>query len=283
MSSLLLTGAGPSNGGGGAPPFVGPFDALDATNLYAAICPGHRLYGASDPDVVRVRRLSDATNQDFKATTGALGADVVTFCGAADGTTPSHYDQGGLAHHFAVASGNGPRILTGAALVAFGSGVAPDYGFGGSSTPLQLLLATIPQPFTVMSAFVMDTISSGRGVMNNTGGAGGSTFIAFNSSGNLLMNAGTALLGPVLSTGTKYISTCRFNGASSDVRVNGVNGTPGNAGTNAPSAGTVRIGIGNLSHADGRIGITLIFTESISDAKAAAYEAAIAAIFGSFP
>lgn len=284
MSNLLLTGCGPSNGGGAPPiPFDGPFDGLDATNLWAAICPGHRLYGASDPDVVTIRRLSDNASQNFKATAGTLGVDVAAFCGGADGTVLAGIDQGPLGNNI-VPSGNGPRIFTGGALVALGAGVAPDFGFAGAVTSLRKLAATIPNPFSVVMAFQMDVLAS-RGLMAASGGSGGNVSIPFSAANLPQLNAGTGVSGsPALVAGTKYVGAFRFNGAASSIRINGAASLAiGNAGTNAITGATLAFGAGVPLHSDGRIGAIVVFTENISDAKAAAYEAALATIFGSFP
>ena len=75
--------------------FTGPLDIGGAAKVAYSV--GRKLRAAYTGAVIRVRRSSDSTEQDFYA--GADGsvsvADVQTFCGAGDGLITTLYDQSG--------------------------------------------------------------------------------------------------------------------------------------------------------------------------------------------
>lgn len=259
--------------------FVGPFDGLDVSNLVAAYCPGHRLFSATNPNTVRVRRTSDLTESDFTATSGELDeAAVSAFVGASDGLAINIYDQIGSATLNLLT--NAPRLFNGGALGVLGSGFAPEYGHSGTATFLfSTLSAALAHPFTVVSVILPFSISSGRGYFAR--GVTPNFFGGFNGS-NFVMNAGSSVVGQSAVINTKYIVSNRFDAADSSIRVNGVNGAAVNPGTNG-TTGAFRVGVGLPGFMQGMIGLTLIFNNKTSDSVIASYEAAIANIFGSFP
>ena len=56
------------------------------------------LVGTSNPNVVRVRRSSDNTEQDFTAAQ-VINGTLTTFCGAGNGFVRTWYDQSGNGYH----------------------------------------------------------------------------------------------------------------------------------------------------------------------------------------
>jgi len=90
-SSLLLTGAGPSNGGA---TFVGPLDDYEAsvTSAWSVV---RRLFTSYEGPLIRLRRVSDNAEQDFgAAANGKLDkAAIATFLTATTGRVTTIYDH----------------------------------------------------------------------------------------------------------------------------------------------------------------------------------------------
>ena len=84
--------------------------------------------------VVRVRRSSDNTEQDFTATQVTDGT-LTTFCGAGDGFARTWYDQSGNGRHATqTTTANQPQIVSSGSLLTDNS--KPCLLFNGSSTSL---------------------------------------------------------------------------------------------------------------------------------------------------
>jgi hypothetical protein len=98
-----------------------PAALLDRFPSAAAAYSLRNLVGTSNPSVVRVRRSSDNTEQDFTAAQVTDGT-LTTFCGAGDGFVRTWYDQSGNGLHLAqTTTGNQPQIVTSGALETEGS------------------------------------------------------------------------------------------------------------------------------------------------------------------
>lgn len=89
----------------GAAPFVGPLDAY-TTNLAVCWSAARRLLSSYTGDLIRVRRSSDNTEDDFgyDADGNLDSAALLTFCGAGDGWIRTFYDQSGGARHMTQAT-----------------------------------------------------------------------------------------------------------------------------------------------------------------------------------
>jgi hypothetical protein len=75
----------------------------------------------NDAPVVRVRRSSDNTEQDFTAAQVTNGT-LTTFCGAGNGFVRTWYDQSGNGNHAIQATtGSQPQIVSSGALITLGS------------------------------------------------------------------------------------------------------------------------------------------------------------------
>jgi hypothetical protein len=95
----------------GAPSFVGPIDLGGAAKVAYSV--GRKLSATYSGAVIRVRRSSDSTEQDFYAgSDGAVStAAVAAFCGAGDGFVTTLYDQSGNGYHLTQAtSTRQPRV-----------------------------------------------------------------------------------------------------------------------------------------------------------------------------
>ena len=106
--------------------------------------------------VVRVRRSSDNTEQDFTASQITDGT-LTTFCGAGDGFVRTWYDQSGSNRHATQSTAaNQPQIVTSGVLVQ--EGLQPALSFNGSS-----------QRFDVPTiAFNMNAVSANVVCRSNT-------------------------------------------------------------------------------------------------------------------
>jgi hypothetical protein len=101
--------------------------------------------------VVRVRRSSDNTEQDFTATQVTDGT-LTTFCGAGNGFVRTWYDQSGNANNAGQATtASQPQIVSAGSLILEAS--KPVIKFDGSDdTLIQVNNTTISQPFTTVIA-----------------------------------------------------------------------------------------------------------------------------------
>jgi hypothetical protein len=94
-----------------------PAALLDRFPGAAAAYSLRNLVGTSNPSVVRVRRSSDNTEQDFTAAQVTDGT-LTTFCGAGDGFVRTWYDQSELGNHAQQSSSaSQPQIVSGGQLL----------------------------------------------------------------------------------------------------------------------------------------------------------------------
>jgi hypothetical protein len=98
-----------------------PAALLDRFPGAAAAYSLRNLVGTSNPNVVRVRRSSDNTEQDFTAAQVTDGT-LTTFCGAGDGFVRTWYDQSGNGRNATqITTGNQPQIVSNGTLLTEGS------------------------------------------------------------------------------------------------------------------------------------------------------------------
>lgn len=116
------------------------FGLLDLYPGAAAAYSLRNLEGRSGKDsvVVRVRRSSDNTEQDFTATQVTDGA-LTAFCGAGDGFVRTWYDQSGNGRHAQQATaGSQPRVVAAGVVETKGTNSRPSIRFiSASSTSLK--------------------------------------------------------------------------------------------------------------------------------------------------
>lgn len=122
-SSLLLTGAGPSNGGLA---FTGPLDTYTA-NLDAAWSVSRRLLASYTGSLIRVRRSSDNMEQDIGYTTdGSLDTTaLLAFTGAGNGFVCKIYAQTGTKDFQQTTASVQPRIVNAGSLCVVGTNNRP--------------------------------------------------------------------------------------------------------------------------------------------------------------
>jgi hypothetical protein len=148
-------------------------------------------------NVVRVRRSSDNTEQDFTAAQVTDGT-LTTFCGAGNGFVRTWYDQSGNTNHAQQAtSASQPQIVSSGSLVTTNS--KPSIQFGNSVGVMTATVANLAS-VTNLSAFSVTQPAAASQADTNTiqlfgfAGGGGSTINGFQ------LGAGTgALSGETIS------------------------------------------------------------------------------------
>jgi hypothetical protein len=120
--SWLITGSQPFTANALLDQFPGAAAAYSLRNLV----------GTSNPNVVRVRRSSDNTEQDFTAAQVTDGT-LTTFCGAGDGFVRAWYDQSGNQEHLGQSTAaTQPQLVSSGAVLLSGS--RPSLQYSGSKT-----------------------------------------------------------------------------------------------------------------------------------------------------
>lgn len=175
-------------------------------------------------NVVRVRRSSDNTEQDFTAAQVTDGT-LTAFCGAGDGFVRTWYDQSGNNQDaIQVTAAEQPRIVDAGVLDTDGG--APAISLI-SSDFLQASSFSIAQPCSF--AFVANKTNTSHYFDGET-----SRITAFGLPGNLYLFAG-AQIGFVPLSQTRNVFTMVAS-STDTIRVNGVQRLSGNAGASALSS-----------------------------------------------
>jgi hypothetical protein len=158
---------------------------LDAYGGAAAAYSLRRLSANYTGPVVRVRRSSDSTEQDFTATQVTDGT-LTTFCGAGDGFVRSWYDQSGNGR---VASQTTttlqPEIVTSGSLVTYNS--KPAFSITSSRG---ILLAPGLASISRVDYFVVRNSTSTTNILFDDGIDGSISWVATQSSTNTTISVG---------------------------------------------------------------------------------------------
>jgi hypothetical protein len=183
-------------------------------------------YGGS---VVRVRRSSDNTEQDFTATQVTDGT-LTTFCGAGNGFVRTIYDQSGNGLHLGQATtANQPGIVSSGALITEGGKVCLD--FDGTNDQLNSASTiALPSPLAsnVFSVF-RATQGPEDGVFRTIYEAANISRIAFENdslSGLAFISwddTGTTIVTPsqhVNHVTTRQLLSVRYNGGGASIATN---------------------------------------------------------------
>ena len=168
-------------GGGGAPVFVGLLDTYpNASAAYSLRDLASALVGRA---VVRVRRSSDNTEQDFTSTEITDGT-LTTFTGANDGFVTTWYDQSGNSNDLSSPSAlNQPKIVSVGVLNLDNSKPYIEYsGNDRSSNGLKSVMSLSNSNGTIFGTYNSNDTTNGLVL----GTSGGSTFVGalFNGEGN---------------------------------------------------------------------------------------------------
>jgi hypothetical protein len=205
-----------------------PFTAnalLDRFPGAAAAYSLRNLVGTSNPNVVRVRRSSDNTEQDFTAAQVSNGS-LTTFCGAGNGFVRTWYDQSENGKNAGQATtANQPQIVSNGALIT--DGTHPALSFAGSPVVLTLASSIFTvQPFTSFSVY---KATANNGTVYG-GNANGATLARSGTGAYILFAGGSAQAGTHPST--RQLATSLFDGANSIGWWQSTQIVSGNTGTN---------------------------------------------------
>jgi hypothetical protein len=211
---------------------------LDAYGGAAAAYSLRNLSWAYGGPVVRVRRSSDNTEQDFTATQVTNGT-LTTFCGSGNGFVRTWYDQSGNANNAGqTTTASQPQIVSAGSLILEAS--KPVINFDGSNdTLIQVNNTTINQPFTTVTATKRVTGPNNGNIFRSPSlGA-----VLYWSSSVLSIFAGN-----VVSTGNSttdnLLISVTWSGANSAQNLNGVQTTINIGTTYLTNAEPLRIGRG---------------------------------------
>ena len=175
--------------------------------------------------VVRVRRSSDNTEQDFSAAEITDGT-LTTFTGANDGFVTTWYDQSGNSNNAVQATASNQPKIVDSGVVILENGKPAVQGDSANVTNLKsgsFNQGTINQP---ISAFVAGKPSFSNDSIFDAD-VSGQIFLA-----GTLANAGTTLLLNIPTVGLQYSLFMLFNSTNSNYYINGNLENTGDVGTN---------------------------------------------------
>jgi hypothetical protein len=160
-----------------------------------------------------------------------LKADAL---GLADGTAVSSWtDSSGNSRHAAQAtSANQPLLKTGIL------NSKPIVRFDGSNDFLQTAAFSVAQPLTVFSV-AKTTSTATTYIFFDSAASSPRATLAVEPASSAEMNSGSSLLDGSLVVNTFQVWSAVFNGATSNIRLNGATGTSGNAGANGLNGVTI--------------------------------------------
>lgn len=186
--------------------------------------------------VVRVRRSSDNTEQDFTAAEVSDGT-LATFCGVGDGFVVTWYDQSGNAHDANESTNTKqPQLVSSGSVILENGLPAVNFSFANRTILTSIFSVTYSQP---TNYFIVTRKQSHDGYLFDGEGTGR------NAQGNgPWIFAGAVLFSayPTDYLGSQVLFNSLFNGLSSEARINALQTTFGDAG--AQGTGGLEIGNG---------------------------------------
>lgn len=256
-------------------PFIKPSGFTGLLDLYpnsAGAFSLRKLRDAYTGNCIRVRRSSDNTEQDFGFSSNVLDtASLLSFCGAGNGFVVTWYDQSGNSRDVTqTTAANQPQIVASGVLNTVNSKAS--INFNGTS---HVLLKTAFGSTNSVTNFAVYRNSS---LLNNPnvfsiGTNGVNTAKAFGlntSTGFQRMFAGTSLQFNVASVvNTHYLGYTFFNGASSQIAVNGASAVVGDAGTNTAADLAIGAGLALSNNFNGPIQEVILYGSNQSANKSA--------------
>ena len=206
-----------------------PFTAnalLDSFPGAAAAYSLRNLVGTSNPNVVRVRRSSDNTEQDFTAAQVTNGS-LATFCGAGDGFVRTWYDQSGNGRNATQATTTKQPVLVSSGSVVL-QGTKPAFTFDDNvSKSLEITGLTSQNR---LDAFVVKNSTSAAHItFTGTDGAGNFSWVAQQGDSSTQTNqwapvSGSAALranGSLITPATRNDVYTALNGYKIETTING--------------------------------------------------------------
>ena len=190
-----------------------------------------------DPLVVRVRRSSDNSEQDFNAS-GVHSGALVDFVGSGnDGFVETWYDQSGNGNDVTqTTSGKQPKIVSSGSLVTVNSKAS--FKFDGTDDCLNRATYTqgaISQPNTAFAVAELDAYIDSNLKIFDGDDASNRNMLNLNPAGNgqFSIFAGTVRVTGEDADADRHLFTALYNGASSILRIDTTQKISDNAGANA--------------------------------------------------
>jgi len=150
---IPMVNLGLGGGGGGGGGFL--LDDYPNTNGHSYSL---RQLSSTITNVVRVRRNSDNTEQDFSAT-GITDGTLASFCGVGEGFVTKWYDQSNISDVINFTALQQPKIVSGGSVLLENG--KPCIEFDGIDDSLQVLI--FPQSSGAYYLFAVNTFVSGPG------------------------------------------------------------------------------------------------------------------------
>lgn len=227
-----------------------------------------------DQPVVRVRRSSDSTEQDFTAAQVTDGT-LTTFCGAGNGFVHTWYDQSGNGRNVVQATtARQPQIVSAGSLLEKNS--KPTMNFDGTDDFLSNSTALTQQItlFLVCSTDVTPSSVADIAFDGNNNTTSRNTFFVEVTTRKAGLFAGTTVLATSTSPAVDalFLGYGLYNTTASEVGFNGLTTASGNAGSQVLGAGW-RIGAegalspgpsGSFYQWDGKISEVVFWTSNQS-------------------
>ena len=217
--------------------------------------------------VVRVRRSSDDTEQDFNPTEVTDGT-LESFCGAGDGFVTTLYDQSGNSYNATQSTtANQPKIIDSGSLILEGG--RPSVEFDGTNDYLSLPTLSVPQALSQIIVARLGTLSTNTGfpVVISSAIAGNRVqMVAFDdSANNFNAFAGSVNLNYAADV-DHHIWFGLANGASSSIYQDGVlRAGPANIGSQTLSSIQLGGQINGLNVWQGTIQEVVVYADNQSD------------------
>lgn len=226
--------------------------------------------------LLRVRRSSDNAETDIGSIgTGPDTAALLAFVGAGSGYVTTWYDQIGAGHATQATAGLQPRVVNAGALEAINGRLAMN--FMGTAYLGHTL--TLAQPLSTAMVGKLNAKASGKHFLD---GLNASPRILVSGDANWKYFAGTVQNGSVVSDLNPHAIVNLFNGASSQMFVDGASVLAVNAGAQGMGAQVIGGGAGGLpvGAIDGLMAELVVFPSSLSAANRQRVERSQAAAYG---
>jgi hypothetical protein len=249
--------------------FVGVLDLYpNASGAYSL----RKLRSAYAGSAVRIRRSSDNTETDigFLSNGDFDSTSAVSFCGAGNGFVVTWYDQSGNSRDVTNTTAvNQPQIVSSGVIISINSKASMN--FGGDDVLIRLAFGS-SNSVTAFSVFRNTSLLNNPNVFSiGTNGSSTSKAFGLNSgTGFQRIFAGSSLQFNVASVvNTHYLGYNLFNGASSQIAINGASAIVGDAGTNSNTDFAIGAGLAASNFMIGGIQEVILYATNQATNKAA--------------
>lgn len=231
-----------------------------------------KLRSAYAGSAVRIRRSSDnaESNIGFLANGDFDSASAVSFCGAGNGFVVTWFDQSGNIRDVTQTTASSqPQIVSSGVIVSINSKASMN--FGGDDSLIRLAFGN-SNSVTAFSVFRNTSLLNNPNVFSvGTNGSSTSKAFGLNSgTGFHRIFAGSSLqFGSSTVNNRHYLGFNLFNGASSQIALNGAASVTGDAGTNVAADFAIGAGLAGSNFMVGGIQEVILYATNQSTNKAA--------------